>query len=304
VNAPVPLVERRIESFRGELPELRWTRISNFVRETVSSLNLQTRGTADHFLATVSKYVDWAVRTQGVSQRASEVFTLDLIALFNEKEMRQYSDNYRAQTAQRLHRLASAMSGVAPARERRSVHVAETYTAVDFMHLRGAALAHTMPARCANAHLILGLGAGAGLRTEEVALARVGDVRLDEGQYVVSVRGKYPRVVPVRTEWVSALLRGLGRRAAEEWAFTGYRLPEYPARVVHQFGIDSSGIPTASVTRLRATWIVALLNDAVPVDLVLALAGLASVISLAPYVRAMRPHPLSDHVSNVVGGKS
>jgi integrase len=296
-------VQRSIDSYKLEAAGTDWSKLKPFVAETVTSLNLRTVGVARHYLASVAKFTYWAWQTHGVDLDASEVFRSDLVSIFNERVMGHLSDTYRAGTAQRLARLVAHTSGVAPVREKRTSHIAPTYTETQLMHHRGSALSHTTASRRANAHLLLGLGAGAGLRTEEIAYARVGDISVDGPHATVTVGGKHPRMVPIRNRWVPALLVGLSDRGAHEWAFTGYRLPEYPARVIHQFGIDTPTVATPSVTQLRATWIVGLLNDGLPIDLILELSGLATVVSLDSFVRAMRPHPLDQHLPAVSGAE-
>ena len=301
LSAPILAVQRRIDNYR--LPEAgeSWPSIAQFVRDTVTSLDLRTVGVTSHYLCTAARFTFWAWQSHGVALDAEEVFRLDLVAMFNEQKMRNLSDTYRAGTAQRLSRLVAHTSGVDPVRQKRTSHIAPIYTDTQLMHHRGSALAHTTESRRANAHLVLGLGAGAGLRPEEVALLRVGDVRVEDHHATVTVSGKHPRTIPVRNRWVPSLVTGLSDRAADEWAFTGYRLPEYPARVIHQFGIDTPTIPTPSVTRLRATWIVGLLNQGLPLDLILHLSGLATVVSLDSFVRAMRPHPIDQHLTAITG---
>jgi integrase len=303
LSAPIRAVQRRIANYR--LPEAgeSWPTIAPFVRDTVTSLDLRTVDVTSHYLSTTAKFTFWAWQSHGVALDAEEVFRLDLVAMFNEQKMRNLSDTYRAATAQRLSRLVAHTSGVAPVRQKRTSHIAPIYTDTQLMHHRGSALAHTTESRRANAHLVLGLGAGAGLRPEEIALLRVGDIQVEEPHATVTVRGKHPRVVPVKNRWVPSLVTGLGDRPADEWAFTGYRLPEYPARVIHQFGIDTPTILTASVTRLRATWIVGLLNQGLPLDLILNLSGLATVVSLDSFVRAMQPHPIDQHLTAIIGAE-
>jgi integrase len=301
MSAPVPAVQRRIDNYRFDEAGDSWPKLREFVCDTVTSLNLRTAAVASQYLCATAKFTFWAWQNHGVELDAEELFRLDLVAMFNEQKMRGLSDTYRAGTARRLARLVAHTSGVAPTREKRTSHIAATYTETQLMHHRGNALAHTTASRRANAQLILGLGAGAGLRPEEIALARVGDIHLDGPHTTITVQGKHPRQVPMKNRWVPALLAGLGDRAPDDWAFTGYRLPEYPARVIHQFGIDTPAVPTPSATRLRATWIVGLLNEGLPVDLILELSGLATVVSLDSFVRAMNPHPTDQHLVAVTG---
>lgn len=174
-----------------------------------------------------------------------------------------------------------------PLIRRRFKNSAHHYRPTHLVEFYNSAEVRSTPARRANAHVLLGLGAGAGLRAEEIARTRVRDISSDIAGLTVNVTGKHARSVPVRMEWVHSLQVGIDGALPDDWAFSGYRLPEYPARIIHQFGIDDPAEPTPTATRLRATWITSLLNARIPINVVLQLASLATATSLNPFVRAM-----------------
>ena len=119
MSAPILAVQRRIDNYR--LPEAgeSWPSIAQFVRDTVTSLDLRTVGVTSHYLCTAARFTFWAWQSHGVALDAEEVFRLDLVAMFNEQKMRNLSDTYRAGTAQRLSRLVAHTSKSTPASCRR-----------------------------------------------------------------------------------------------------------------------------------------------------------------------------------------
>ncbi|WP_166785949.1 tyrosine-type recombinase/integrase [Cryobacterium sandaracinum] len=297
-----PAVQRVIDNYVAVMPAAHWTAIESFVRDSVTSLGLQTRGVARNYLAATAKFAHWLWQTAAANLDPAAAFRPALIRRFVHEVMPARAETYQQQTAQRLNSLVTHFTAATPDRQTRK-HPASVrpYANRDLITFRSSAARRTNEERRMNAHVLLALGAGAGMRAEEIALARVSDVSTDGDDLLVSVRGNHPRTVPLRVEWRRALATGINGREPGEWLFAGYRLPEYPARVIHQFGIDAPDEPTPSATRLRATWIVRHLNAGLRLDILLELAGLASPTSLAPYVRAMTPDDMVE-VRHLISG--
>ena len=297
-----PAVQRVIDNYVAEIPAAHWTAIEPFVRDSVTSVGLQTRGVARNYLASTAKFAHWLWQTAAADLDPAAAFRPALVRRFVHEVMSARAETYQQQTAQRLNTLVAHFTAATPDRQtRKNPASVRPYVSRDLITFRSSAARRTNVERRMNAHVLLALGAGAGLRAEEIALARISDITIDGDDLLVSVRGKHPRTVPLRVEWRRALTTGINGREPGEWLFTGYRLPEYPARVIHQFGIDAPDEPTPSATRLRATWIVRHLNAGLRLDILLELAGLASPTSLAPYVRAMTPDDMVE-VRHLISG--
>ncbi|TFC86909.1 hypothetical protein E3T24_05890 [Cryobacterium sp. TmT2-59] len=297
-----PAVQRVIDNYVAKIPAAHWTEIETFVRASVTSLGLQTRGVARNYLAATAKFAHWLWQTAAANLDPAAAFRPALIRRFVHEVMPARAETYQQQTAQRLNTLVAHFTAATPDRQtRKNPASAHPYASRDLITFRSSAARRTNVERRMNAHVLLALGAGAGMRAEEIALARISDVTTDGDELLVSVRGNHPRTVPLRVEWRRALATGINGREPGEWLFAGYRLPEYPARVIHQFGIDAPDEPTPSATRLRATWIVRHLNAGLRLDILLELAGLATPTSLAPYVQAMTPYDMVD-VRHLISG--
>jgi integrase len=299
-----PQTQHTIDRYVAVMPEAHWAAIESFVRSTVTTLAPNTRAVARNYLAAAAKFSYWVWQTTGADLNANEVYRPELVRRFLQQQMSGHSATYRYQTAQRLNVLVQLFSG-APTRRQtgQTAHTVSVYRERDLIDFYNSAEVRSTPARRANARVLLGLGTGAGLRAEEIARTQVRDISFDIAGATVTVTGKHARAVPVRSEWVHSLRLGVDGANPDDWAFTGYRLPEYPARIVHQFGIDDPTAATPSATRLRATWIVGLLNSPIPVNVVLHLAGLATATSLNPFVRAMGDADPMEYLHLIRGGE-
>lgn len=297
-----PAVARVIDGYVADVPEAHWAAIGTFVRDTVTDLAPQTAGVARNYLAATAKFAHWLWQSVGADLDPQSVFRPALINRFMQEVMSAHSSTYQYQTTQRLNVLAAHFTRTVPARlNLKDPHAVSTYTERELASFCSSAARRNNPARRSNAHVLLALGAGAGLRAEEIAAARVGDIVADPQGISVAVHGKQPRLVPVHRRWVNTLTLSLAGRPAKEFAFSGYRPHGYPARVIHQLGIDDPDEQTPSATRLRATWIVLQLNAGLPLDLLLNIAGLNNPTSLAPYVRVMNRHDLVDYRDVITG---
>ena len=285
-----PAVQRVIDNYVAEIPAAHWTAIETFVRDSVTAAGLQTRGVARNYLASTAKFARWLWQTAAADLDPAAAFRPALVRRFVHEVMSARAETYQQQTAQRLNTLVAHFTAATPDRQtRKNPASVRPYVSRDLITFRSSAARRTNVERRMNAHVLLALGAGAGLRAEEIALARISDITIDGDDLLVSVRGKHPRTVPLRVEWRRALTTGINNREPGDWLFAGYRLPEYPARAIHQFGIDDPDEPTPAATRLRATWIVGQLHAGLRLDALLRLAGLSTATSLAPYVQAMTP---------------
>ncbi|TDW30346.1 tyrosine-type recombinase/integrase [Cryobacterium psychrophilum] len=297
-----PAVQRVIDNYVAVMPAAHWTAIESFVRDSVTSLGFQTRGVARNYLAATAKFAHWLWQTAAANLDPAAAFRPALVRRFVHEIMSARAETYQQQTAQRLNTLVAHFTAATPDRQtRKNPASVRPYASRDLITFRSSAARRTNVERRMNAHVLLALGAGAGMRAEEIALARISDVTTDGDELLVSVRGHRARTVPLRVEWRHALTTGINGREPGEWLFAGYRLPEYPARVIHQFGIDAPDEPTPSATRLRATWLVGHLNAGLRLDILLELAGLTSPTSLAPYMRAMTPYDMVD-VRHLISG--
>lgn len=138
-----------------------------------------------------------------------------------------------------------------------------------------------------NARAMLALGAGCGLFPSEMLAVRGTDVHvLPSDAVVVRVPGTN-RLVVCRSLWEQALAE-LARRAGNRYLYAPDRQVERPKNAISNWVARNKPgdrkVPVPDMRRLRATWIVSLLRDHVPTDLIAKAAGLKSAAALAPYL--------------------
>lgn len=133
---------------------------------------------------------------------------------------------------------------------------------------------------------LLALGAGCGLSRREVLAVRGHDVTLLPSEAVVVAVPGSERLVVCRAMW-EEVLADRARSAGDGYLFLPQRQAVEPKNGITNWAKriqrGSSGLPTLKLARLRSTWIVELLRQRVPEDVVAAAAGMGSTAGLAPY---------------------
>ncbi|TDW28920.1 tyrosine-type recombinase/integrase [Cryobacterium psychrophilum] len=168
------------------------------------------------------------------------------------------------------------------------------------MHSWAASL--TTDLKRQNAQALLGLAGGAGLRANEIIDLRLGDIDVIDGRLFVNVPGVNPRRVPVRHPWNRTLLRSVACRTdPNEYVFRAYRFEEYRPRAIQTFLTDHPGRVRATVSRLRATWIVAQIDLGLPLPVLMALAGFSTTGSLDKHLVHARSLDVANYVGLVIG---
>ena len=133
----------------------------------------------------------------------------------------------------------------------------------------------------ARALALLGLVAGAGLRNDEALRVRVRDV-VDESGMWIRVTGGADRLTPVRSQWAPYVRHSIKDLSPDEFVFPH---GDTQSQQLIQEWLGTLDRRTRLVPgRLRATWIVAQLNDAAPPESLLAWAGIARGETISHYL--------------------
>ncbi|MFB7599114.1 hypothetical protein [Streptomyces sp. NPDC056160] len=133
---------------------------------------------------------------------------------------------------------------------------------------------------------LLALGAGCGLSRREVLAARGTHVTVLPSETVVVTVPGSDRLVVCRAMW-EQVLADRARSAGDGYLFLPQRQTPEPkngiTNWVKRTQGRSTGLPELKLARLRSSWIVELLRQRVPEDVVAAAAGMSSTAGLAPY---------------------
>jgi hypothetical protein len=111
-----------------------------------------------------------------------------------------------------------------------------------------------------------------------------------------------PRQVPILTPWARTLEVSIGERANGP-GFHGYRLHEYPPRILQTFIADHPFPVRPSATRLHNTWFVTHRDSGTPLRLLLEISGLTSTQGLLPHLPFTRPVEVADYLTRTTGNE-
>lgn len=128
------------------------------------------------------------------------------------------------------------------------------------------------------ADMLLALGLGAGLHTNEIVALRVYDLTEHEGGITITVRGSQPREVPVLNRYSEPLRMALQHLDSSDYVFAAGRTNKKTA-VIQNF-IKSTNSEMGwrpSPRRLRSTWILGHIRAGVPASYLMRAAGVNSL---------------------------
>ncbi|WEB42127.1 hypothetical protein MOV08_24630 [Streptomyces yunnanensis] len=139
---------------------------------------------------------------------------------------------------------------------------------------------------------LLALGAGCGLTRRELLATRGTDITVLPSEAVVVAAPGSDRLVVCRAMWEEDLA-ARARAAGDGLLFLPQRQTAAPKNGISNWVkrnlMGSSGLPALKLARLRSTWIVELLRQRVPEDVIARAAGMKSTAALAPYRASVPP---------------
>ncbi len=205
----------RIESYHPAFPDKYWVAIEPFVRALMRDVQQATAHPVDAMLSVVAQYVLWARQAAGLPLDREILLQHEVIEEFISRGCQGIRANSRATYRSRLllmRKILLEANGirVKPATTPLpAADPASPYTGRDLSALRSWADGQHTASRIRSAKILLALGAGAGLRTEDIVRLSVSDVQVDNFGVLINVRGRRPRSVPVLAEWEEAIKTAL-----------------------------------------------------------------------------------------------
>jgi integrase len=291
---------RIISNYEPRLSVTQWEATREFVITCVLSMKPRTFDNARRLMTMTSRYVAWWWARNGGELSISAVFAENDRRLYLSEVLPKHSSIYRWGVQRQLIELEESIKPRRADLIRFGTHKEHQapYTAKELATLLSWANGLTTILKRRNAWALLGACGGAGLSAAELIAAQVEDVTVDEGVMFVKVRGDKARLVPVTEPWNRILARSLEGRETGD-LFHGIRIREYPPRVLQLFLTDHPCQPRPSAARLNCGWLVALLDAAIPVPLLLQLAGMSSASGLQRYLSHAKPAALATHLSQI-----
>jgi integrase len=293
-----------ISRYRAQLPPTQWEAVRPMVMSVALSLQPTTYEAARRLMSMSARFAGWVWTVKGSEPEVARYFTEANIWRYIATALKEHSDSYRWGVVRQLGVITEILNKRQVKRYPAPNLAGATppFKQPEVATMYSWATTRSTELKIRNACAILGLGAGAGLRSSEIAEVRVGDLTLLDGRPWVNVRGENSRRVPVLSPWETVLQRAAGGRAASEFLFHGYRLDEYPPRAIQTFLTDNPARVRPTVSRLRTTWICRHLGNGVPLGALAEAAGLADVGSLEKYLAYVDQPSLDDCADLFFGG--
>lgn len=243
-----------------------WDLLGAFVRDLVGRCPQVAPLTAQRHMIETTKYVVWCHRND-VPARAEVMFTPERVEQYVATQYAHTSLKHRGMIRSFLRTIGIATTthpGWHPKVPRtRAYRVPAPYTRDDLDGFWGAALAQSTAARRQLMTVMLTLGLGVGLRTDEVlelTATQIIDHPVHDGLLVVVL---LDRLIPVRHE-MADMVRYLCDEAPDGRLVGGKaeNVKAYPQlqRMRNALTIPAP-LPAFTMTRLRCTWAVACLGD-------------------------------------------
>lgn len=278
-----------LPNYRPRLKHVEWEQISSLVRAISEEARSRTAYSTQDVMAAVSRHLDWAYLMVDDVRQYERLFARPMIAA-SVLALPSATKSTQSKHRSILLRTAEAIGVLEPVPPMPALGVstaARPYTAHEQAELRVWASAQGKGVYRRSLRVLLALGFGAGLLTNDLARVRAGDIAA--GGRVVRIMGEKPRLVPVsRDVWAEWLEEAaVSAHDADELLFqpAWKRHVNIVKRVVEHAQGDKRPLPT----RMRATWVIQRLTEGAPIPEFLAAAGVSSLDAfrrLQPYFPA------------------
>ena len=289
--------------YRPQLSALQWDAVREFTIVTAIKMKPRTFETVRRMMTMTGRFNAWVWASSGTTLTVERVYTQNNVYRYLQERLPTHSETHRWGMARQLGTIAEVLAQNTVDRlPTPHAHRRRPFTTAEVASLHSWAASLTTDLKRQNAQALLGLAGGAGLRANEIIDLRLSDLDIVDKRLFVNVPGVNPRRIPVRHPWNRTLLRSLvGRTDPDEYVFRAYRFEEYRPRAIQTFLTDHPGRVRATVSRLRATWIVAQIDNGLPLPILMALAGFSSTGSLDKHLIHARPLDMANYVGLVIG---
>ncbi len=303
-KTPTPAIAAEIDTaitnFLPDKNRAAFAVVGPFVRELVRAAEPTTFDNARRLLTFVSRFVIWEWMRSGCELSPERVLRDKLIGKYVATELRHLAPSTRFDVTRILGTLTTKLTGEPTHRLTLQAGPPKApYSSAELAELNSWRTGLPTGLSRRNAAVLLSLGAGAGLNPAElIAVERQDITHTAEGDRFVSVRGERARSVPVRREWVPVL--DLACESRDGLLFHGYEFDEYPPRPITSFITAHPGKVRLTPQRLRSGWIVKLIDEGVPDNLIARLAGI-NVPTVARYYHHARPTSIEANLAAITG---
>lgn len=248
----------------------------------------------------VAPFVLWCVNKKGLPLTVEAIFIRRVIDLYLATIE---NSGTRSTHRSALTAVAESLNSASfPSRQvpiaRRAIQ--QPYSAMQMQEFCAWANGQNTELKRRKARLMVGLGAGAGLRPGEFALMRDDVVADDDGVLITIRGGQSPRIVPLLREWETWVVPVLSEVPPGEALWMG---PAEKANksMLNTFTANTIGKAPNGV-QLRATWLVTNLALGRPMKELMRAAGMIQFTNLDKYLEFVDDVDFSVYRSIIRGG--
>jgi hypothetical protein len=279
-------VSRKIDAYRphGDDRWL-WGEVCDDVRSVVRAAVPTDVADAGMKLGIVFRYFAWCHSVAGVEIEFPGIFNSTLIDRYVTQMKGTGGENTRRRLARRLRAIRSDIvrERANPTKHAGRPPRAFVATDADLRWARDWASALPSERLRHNADVVISLSAGAGLSTSEIEGARLRHFTMPRGALLVQVGN---RTIPVRRDWAERLSKRLRRRGDDDLLLQWDHQDGSTTHVMTMFH-RTGDCPDPA--KLRASYIVTLLNARIPLTDILRVTGLQHPGSLNRYLPFVLP---------------
>jgi hypothetical protein len=290
--------------YKPQIPKGDWAAIREFVLDAVAVASDGTSVDPDRAVIIAAPFVQWAVNLQGLPLEASAVFNTRTIEAYCDAS--QLAAGSVATYRSILRAIANQVApgeNPEPTRAIPRRNIQDPYVDAELKRFRAWAGGQSTAIRSRRAKLLLSAGAGAGLRPYEILAVRPTDVTAGESGVTIQVHGTSPRRVTLLAEWESMFLDAMSGIDSLASIWGNSSTVSGNKNQITNFTEHCTGFaPTP--TRLRAHWIVTLLDNHVHISVIFEASGFKQFHNLHEYVRFTRRPGTQDARAQLRGGRS
>lgn len=289
--------------YQPRLSTVQWEAVREFTISNAVRMKPRTFDAVRRLMCMSARFTAWVWTATGTQLTPERVYTQNHVYLYLQERLPKHSESHRWGFVRQLGTIADTLAGAdiesLPSPRRRG---SRPFTLSEVASMHSWATSLTTELKRQNAWAILGLAGGAGLRTEEIVDVRIGDIEVVNGRVFVNITGTRPRRVPVMHPWNRTLLRSINNRTeANSDVFRGYRLEEYRPRAIQNFLTDHPARVRATVSRLRTTWIVAQIDNGLPLQVLKTIGGFTSASGLDMHLAYAKTPNMDDYIGLIIG---
>lgn len=275
--------------YAPRMPPREWAIIREFALDAVAGASNGTALNPDRAIKSIAPFVRWAVLLQGLPQLANAVFTSKNLEAYctwlkEEKHLTEASISTYRSILRAVADLVAPEENPVPTGVYPRRRIQDPYVPAEINRYRAWANAQHTTGHTRKAKLLLSACAGAGLRPSELGAIRPVDVYISESGITITVAGKSPRDVTLLAEWETMFEEAIAGVDPQEFVWGDTTARTKNRNFVTDFTERCTGVAPLP-SRLRASWLVTLLDRRVHMAIIFEASGFKQFDNLHQYIR-------------------